>query len=80
MSIKEARAWRDNNNELLSQGITPPKKYEQLNQVLTDQVTFKEMFDMWHQDYVKAMVRRVIQLIPNKEEICIYSLNLVSYL
>ena len=25
MSIKEAREWSDNNNELLSQGITPPK-------------------------------------------------------
>ena len=36
MSIKEARAWRDNNNELLAQGITPPKKYDPINQVSSD--------------------------------------------
>ena len=48
MSIKEARAWRDNNNELLSQGITPPKKYDSIKQVSSDIPTFKEMFDEWH--------------------------------
>ena len=44
MSIKDARAWRDNNKELISQGITPPKKYEKLKQVSTDQVTFNDIF------------------------------------
>jgi len=48
MSIKEARTWRDNNNELLSQGITPSKKYDSLKQVSSDIPTFKEIFDQWH--------------------------------
>ena len=47
MSIKDARAWRDNNKELISQGITPPKKYEKLKQVSTDQVTFNDIFGNW---------------------------------
>ena len=53
MSIKEARAWRDNNNELRSQGILPPKKYNLINQANNDEVTFKEMFDMWHKTMSK---------------------------
>ena len=53
MSIKEARVWRDNNNELLSQGITPPKKYDSIHQVSNDEVTFKDMFDMWHKTMSK---------------------------
>ncbi len=48
MSIKEARAWRDNNNELLSQGITPSKKYDSLKQVSSDIPTLKEIFNQWH--------------------------------
>ena len=47
MSIKDARVWRDNNKELISQGITPPKKYEKLKQVSTDQVTFNDIFGNW---------------------------------
>mgnify|MGYP006420995537 FL=1 len=53
MSIKEARSWRDNNNELRSQGILPPKKYDLINQVSNDEVTFKDMFDMWHKTMSK---------------------------
>ena len=53
MSIKEARAWRDNNNELVAQGITPPKKYDPIKQVGSDIPTFKEMFDMWHKTMSK---------------------------
>ena len=53
MSIKEARAWRDNNKELLAQGIIPPKKYAPINQVSSDIPTFKEMFDMWHKTMSK---------------------------
>ena len=53
MSIKEARVWRDNNNELRSQGILPPKKYNLINQANNDEVTFKEMFDMWHKTMSK---------------------------
>jgi len=48
MSIKQARAWRDSNNELLAQGIIPPKKYAPTNQVSSEAPTFKDMFDMWH--------------------------------
>ena len=47
VSIKEARAWRDNNKELISQGITPPKKYEKLKQVATDKATFNDIFGNW---------------------------------
>jgi len=53
MSIKEARAWRDNNNELLAQGIIPPKKYAPTNQVSSEALTFKDMFDMWHKTMSK---------------------------
>ena len=53
MSIKEARAWRDNNNELLAQGIIPPKKYAPTNQVSSEAPTFKDMFDMWHKTMSK---------------------------
>ena len=48
MSIKEARAWRDTNNELVSKGITPPKKYAPIKQVSSDIPIFKEMFNEWH--------------------------------
>ena len=47
MSIKDARAWRDSNKELISQGITPPKKYEKLKQVATDKATFNDIFGNW---------------------------------
>jgi integrase len=47
MSMKDARAWRDNNKELISKGITPPKKYEKLKQVATDKATFNDIFDNW---------------------------------
>ena len=91
MSIKEARAWRDNNNELRSQGITPPKKYDSIKQVSSDIPTFKEMFDEWHKfksrecsicgtRLCQSNGQMIMQLIPSKEEICIYSLNLVSCL
>ena len=48
MSMKDARAWRDSNKELISQGITPPKKYEKLKQVSTDKATFNDIFGNWH--------------------------------
>ena len=48
MSIRDARAWRDNNKELISQGITPSKKYAKLKQIQTDKALFKDMFDNWH--------------------------------
>ena len=47
MSIKDARAWRDSNKELISQGITPSKKYEKLKQVATDKATFNDIFGNW---------------------------------
>jgi len=47
MSLKDARVWRDNNKELISQGITPPKKYEKLKQVSTDKATFNDIFGNW---------------------------------
>jgi len=47
MSMKDARAWRDNNKELISQGISPPKKYEKLKQVATDKATFNDIFGNW---------------------------------
>ena len=53
MSIKHARAWRDSNNELLAQGIIPPKKYAPTNQVSSEAPTFKDMFDMWHKTMSK---------------------------
>jgi len=48
MSIKEARSWRDSNNELISQGLLPPLKYEKLKQVETNKASFKDIFDNWH--------------------------------
>jgi hypothetical protein len=42
MSIKEARAWRDNNNELLALGIIPPKKYAPINHVSSNIPSFKD--------------------------------------
>ena len=49
MSIKDARAWRDKNNELRLQGIVPPKKYEKLNQVTINKSTFNDIFGDWLQ-------------------------------
>jgi integrase len=53
MSIKEARAWRDNNNELLALGIIPPKKYAPINHVSSNIPSFKDIFDMWHKTMSK---------------------------
>ena len=46
-SLKEARDWRDKNNEYKAKGILPPKKYDIINQVGDDGITFKEVFVMW---------------------------------
>jgi len=53
MSIKEARAWRDNNNELLALGIIPPKKYAPINHVSSNIPSFKDIFNMWHKTMSK---------------------------
>ena len=85
MSIKEARAWRDNNNELLSEGITPPKKYAPTNQVSSDAPTFKDMFDMWHKtmsgqwsdDYaIDTQQRGDMYLLPQLGKLPITSVKL----
>ena len=46
-SLKEARDWRDKNNEYKAKGLLPPKKYDIINQVGNDGITFKEVFVMW---------------------------------
>ena len=46
-SLKEARDWRDKNNEYKAKGLLPPKKYDLINQVSDEVITFKEVFEMW---------------------------------
>ena len=46
-SLKEARNWKDKNNEYKAKGLLPPKKYDIINQVGDDGITFKEVFVMW---------------------------------
>ena len=85
MSIKQARAWRDNNNELLSEGITPPKKYAPTIQVSSEVPTFKDMFDMWHKtmsgqwsdDYaIDTQQRGDMYLLPQLGKLPITSVKL----
>ena len=85
MSIKQARAWRDNNNELLAQGIIPPKKYAPTNQVSSEVPTFKDMFDMWHKtmsgqwsdDYaIDTQQRGDMYLLPQLGKLPITSVKL----
>ena len=46
-SLKEARNWKDKNNEYKAKGLLPPKKYDLINQVSDEVITFKEVFEMW---------------------------------
>ena len=46
-SLKEARDWRDRNNEYKAKGLLPPKKYDLINQVSDGEVTFKEVYEKW---------------------------------
>ena len=46
-SLKDARAWRDRNNELKAKGVIPPKKYDIINQASEDTITFQEVYEMW---------------------------------
>ena len=46
-SLKEARDWRDRNNDFKAKGTLPPKKYDAINQVNDDVITFKEVYEMW---------------------------------
>ena len=47
-SLKDARAWRDRNNELKAKGVIPPKKYDIINQASEDTITFQEVYEMWY--------------------------------
>jgi len=46
-SLKEARDWRDRNNDYKAKGTLPPKKYDAINQVNDDIITFREVYEMW---------------------------------
>ena len=46
-SLKEARHWKDKNNEYKFKGVLPPKKYDLITQVSDEAITFKEVFEMW---------------------------------
>jgi len=46
-SLKDARDWRDRNNEYKAKGILPPKKYAVINQASEDVITFQEVYEMW---------------------------------
>jgi|ETN07SMinimDraft_1059922.scaffolds.fasta_scaffold49241_1 integrase len=46
-SLKEARYWKDKNNEYKAKGLLPPKKYDLINQVSDEVITFKEVFEIW---------------------------------
>mgnify|MGYP002343979873 CR=1 FL=1 len=46
-SLKEARDWRDRNNEYKAKGLLPPKKYDLIKQVSDGVVTFKEVYEKW---------------------------------
>ena len=46
-SLKEARDWRDTNNDYKAKGILPPKKYDSINQVDEAVTTFKDVYEMW---------------------------------
>ena len=46
-SLKEARNWRDRNNEYKAKGILPPKKYDLINQDSDGVLTFKEVYEKW---------------------------------
>ena len=39
--------WRDRNNDFKAKGTLPPKKYDAINQVNDDVITFKEVYEMW---------------------------------
>ena len=45
-SLKEARDWRDRNNDYKAKGTLPPKKYDAINQVNDDVITFREVYEM----------------------------------
>ena len=53
VSLIEARAWREENKKLLRQGKTPPKINSIMNQVSSNTVTFKDIFDLWHKKMSK---------------------------
>jgi len=46
-SLKDARDWRDKNNEYKVKGLLPPKKYDLINQASDSRVTFKVVYEKW---------------------------------
>ena len=46
-SLKDARDWRDKNNEYKVKGLLPPKKYDLINQASDGVLTFKEVYEKW---------------------------------
>jgi integrase len=46
-SLKEARDWRDKNNEYKAKGILPPTNYDTINQVSDGVITFKDVYEKW---------------------------------
>ena len=46
-SLKEARDWRDKNNEYKAKGILPPTNYDTMNQVSDGVITFKDVYEKW---------------------------------
>jgi integrase len=84
-SLKEARDWKDQNNDFKTQGLLPPKKYDSINQASNDEATFKEMFDLWHKtmsqqwtdDYsIDTQQRADIYLLPQLGKLPLPSIKL----